>query len=64
RLDAIAGTLEVKLSPTELAARPLAKGDFSQNEFGVGRELFAHMRQMVSAPEEGATVFRFEDFEG
>ncbi|MFQ3282751.1 phosphogluconate dehydratase, partial [Reinekea sp.] len=41
RLDAIAGTLEVKLSPTELAARPLAKGDFSQNEFGVGRELFA-----------------------
>jgi phosphogluconate dehydratase len=64
RLDAIAGTLELKLSAEELEARPLAQGEFSQNEFGVGRELFAHMRQMVSAPEEGATVFRFEDFEG
>lgn len=64
RLDALAGTLELKLSAAELDARPLTKGEFSQNEFGVGRELFAHMRQMVSAPEEGATVFRFEDFEG
>lgn len=64
RLDAIAGTLEIKLSAAELDARPIVQGDFSQNEFGVGRELFAHMRQMVSAPEEGATVFRFEDFEG
>ncbi|GGX39535.1 phosphogluconate dehydratase [Saccharospirillum salsuginis] len=63
RLDAEAGTLEIKVSPEEWERRELVRGDLSGNQFGVGRELFAHMRDAVSAAEQGATVFRFEDFE-
>jgi len=63
RLDAEAGTLEIKVSADEWDRRELVRGDLSGNQFGVGRELFAHMRDAVSAAEQGATVFRFEDFE-
>jgi len=63
RLDALTGLLEIKLPAEEFETREIVKADLSGNEFGVGRELFAHMRQAVNSPEEGATVFRFEDFE-
>ncbi len=63
RLDANAGTLEIKVDADEWASRPLVQADLSDNQFGVGRELFAPMRHSVSAAEEGATIFRFEDFE-
>lgn len=63
RLDTEAGTLEILVDAEEWARREQVRGDLSDNQFGVGRELFAPMRQAVSAAEEGATVFRFEDFE-
>ncbi|WP_304217181.1 phosphogluconate dehydratase [Phenylobacterium aquaticum] len=58
RLDAHAGVLEIKVDPSELAARPraVAKG----SGFGYGRELFGWMRRSVGAAEAGASVL----FEG
>ena len=63
RLNALSGELELKVSKEEFDQRDTVQADLTDNEFGVGRELFAHMRKAVSSPEEGATVFRFEDFE-
>lgn len=60
RLNAHTGELTIKVSDEELANRPLAQADLSGNEYGVGRELFAHMRAVVSSADQGATVFRFE----
>ena len=62
-LNTHTGVLAVRLTEQELSRRSLASADLSASHFGVGRELFAHMRLAVSSPEEGATVFRFEDFE-
>ena len=62
-LNSHTGVLEVRLSEQELNSRSLASADLSGGHSGVGRELFAHMRLAVSTPEEGASVFRFEDFE-
>jgi phosphogluconate dehydratase len=62
-LNTHTGVLAVRLTEQELSRRSLASADLSASHFGVGRELFAHMRMAVSTPEEGATVFRFEDFE-
>ncbi len=56
RLDAEAGTLEVKVDPAELAARPIAP-DPKAGEHGYGRELFAHMRRTAGPAESGAGVF-------
>ncbi|MEM7462576.1 MAG: phosphogluconate dehydratase [Pseudomonadota bacterium] len=56
RLDAKAGTLELLVSEEELAARQPAKPDLSKNEFGMGRELFHGMRQLVTNPAEGASA--------
>ncbi|MDB5460071.1 MAG: edd, partial [Caulobacteraceae bacterium] len=56
RLDGEAGTLEVKVDPAELAARP-AVADPRAGEHGYGRELFAHMRQAAGPAEHGAGVF-------
>ncbi|MCL6417068.1 phosphogluconate dehydratase [Aestuariirhabdus sp. Z084] len=56
RLDALKGELEVLVSAAELAARPLATADLSSNQFGMGRELFAGMRQQVGSAEQGASV--------
>jgi phosphogluconate dehydratase len=54
RVDAVAGTLDV-LTPGVLD-RPIVHPDFSANEFGTGRELFALFRRSVSASTEGAGV--------
>jgi phosphogluconate dehydratase len=56
RLDAEAGTLQVKVDPAELAARPPA-ADPKAGEHGYGRELFAHMRRAAGPAELGAGVF-------
>ena len=56
RLDAEAGTLEVRVSPAELAARQPAP-DPKAGEHGYGRELFAHMRAAALPAEAGAGVF-------
>ncbi len=54
RLDAHAGTLEIRVDPTELAARAPAR--FRQPQFGYGRELFSVMRRAAGPAEAGASV--------
>jgi phosphogluconate dehydratase len=56
RLDAIAGTLDLLVPEGELAARPQANPDLSDNDFGMGRELFTGFRRLVNGPAEGASV--------
>ncbi len=57
RMDAVAGTIEVLLNEQELAAREPATADLSENEFGMGRELFAPFRRHVGPADSGASVF-------
>ncbi|MBB4227688.1 phosphogluconate dehydratase [Rhizobium mongolense] len=56
RLDAIRGTLEVLLDAATLADREPVTADLSDNEFGMGRELFAPFRRAVGASDHGASV--------
>ena len=56
RLDAIDGTVEVLVDAEEFAARKPAIADLSDNEFGMGRELFAPFRRAVGPADEGASV--------
>lgn len=56
RLDAINGTVEVLVDADEFAARKPAIADLSDNEFGMGRELFAPFRRAVGPADEGASV--------
>ncbi len=56
RLDAIAGTLEVMVDAAEFDARPLATTNLDDNEFGMGRELFASFRRIAGPADEGASV--------
>ncbi|TPW30794.1 phosphogluconate dehydratase [Martelella alba] len=56
RLDAETGTLEVLVPAEEFDARPAVTADLSQNEYGMGRELFAPFRQHVGTADEGASV--------
>lgn len=55
RVDAKSGTLEVKVSAEELAAREASSPDISAKQVGTGRELFAHMRAAVTQAEDGAS---------
>jgi len=57
RLDAVAGTLEVLVNPIEFAAREAVIEDLSDNEFGMGRELFAPLRRVAGPADQGASVF-------
>ncbi|HEX9446623.1 MAG TPA: phosphogluconate dehydratase [Dongiaceae bacterium] len=54
-LDAEHGTLNVRLEASELAARSLWTSAAIPD--GFGRELFAGMRQLASAAEQGAMTF-------
>ncbi|MBM6551382.1 phosphogluconate dehydratase [Marinomonas ostreistagni] len=54
RLDAVAGTLSVLVDEAELAAREAAPYDLSASHQGMGRELFASSRLLVSGAEQGA----------
>jgi phosphogluconate dehydratase len=56
RLDAIAGTLEVLVDAADMAEREAVVVDLSDNEFGMGRELFAPFRRAVGASDRGASV--------
>jgi phosphogluconate dehydratase len=56
RLDARAGTLEIRLDPRELASREPAVAPSEQG--GYGRELFASMRRTAGPADAGAcTLF-------
>jgi phosphogluconate dehydratase len=57
RLDAEAGTLEVLVPVTELAARTADTIDLTANNFGFGRELFEGFRAMATRADQGATAF-------
>jgi phosphogluconate dehydratase len=57
RLDAIAGTLEVLVDTAIFHARPAVSIDLTENESGLGRELFAMFRQNAAPAELGAGVF-------
>ncbi|KQV68336.1 phosphogluconate dehydratase [Rhizobium sp. Root1220] len=56
RLDAIAGTLEVLVDAADMAEREPVVADLSENEFGIGRELFAPFRRAVGPSDRGASV--------
>jgi phosphogluconate dehydratase len=64
RLDAPAGTLEVKVSPEIWAARQPAAADLTASHSGVGRELFAAFRNAVSSADTGASIFMGNAFIG
>jgi phosphogluconate dehydratase len=60
RMDAVAGTLEVRVPEAEWAARVPAERDATHAEMhaaGLGRELFAGMRRQVTTAEEGACTW-------
>ena len=57
RLDAISGTLEVLVDAADMAERIPVKIDLSENEFGMGRELFAPFRRAAGPADQGAGVF-------
>jgi len=56
RLDATTGRIEVRVDPAEFAARAPAAPDLAENEYGIGRELFAAFRRNVGAAGDGAAV--------
>lgn len=57
RLDSVNGHLEVLMEAEEFAARPCARAELEQYHHGLGREMFAGMRQLVGSAEEGASTF-------
>ncbi|MES2025677.1 MAG: phosphogluconate dehydratase [Pseudomonadota bacterium] len=57
QLNAETGVLQALVPEAEWAARGAEPADLSQNEIGMGRELFAMFRHSVSEAEEGATTF-------
>jgi phosphogluconate dehydratase len=56
-LDVHAKRLELQVDGTELLQRELCVPYLEPNRHGVGRELFAVMRQNVGTAETGATIF-------
>ncbi len=56
RLDAENGVLEVLVDQAEFDARPVATQDLSASHYGLGRELFTGMRQLVGAADHGASA--------
>ena len=57
RLDTIAGTLDVLVDEKELKGRKAATCDLDDVQSGLGRELFAGLRQRVSGASEGGSIF-------
>jgi len=56
RIDAVKGTIEVLIEDIALKTRVPAHVDLSDNEYGMGRELFAPFRRIAGAAEHGASV--------
>jgi phosphogluconate dehydratase len=58
RVDAVAGTLDVRVDDATLAARSLATSPtLAAHHSGLGRELFALFRERVGSADTGASVF-------
>ncbi len=56
RVDALTGELSIQVDAAEFAARTPATSSQSRHQSGVGRELFAHFRDIVSTSDRGASV--------
>ncbi|MGR6431990.1 phosphogluconate dehydratase [Rhizobium sp. PAMB 3174] len=56
RIDAINGTVEVLVDKAEFDARQPVIADLSENEYGMGRELFAPFRLAAGTADTGASV--------
>lgn len=56
RLDAEAGTLSALVDDAAFAAREPVKADLSDNEHGMGREIFANFRALAGQADNGASV--------
>ncbi len=61
RLDAMAGSLEAKVDAGTWAARDQVHVDLSRHHVGMGRELFACLRNAVGSAKTGATIFGKHD---
>ena len=57
RLDADGGLIEVLVAPDVLAQRTCIVPDLSENEHGMGRELFTGFRELVARADQGASAF-------
>ncbi len=57
RLDADGGTIDALVPDEEFYARDLPMIDLGDNEFGMGRELFAAFRRTVGRADQGASAF-------
>jgi phosphogluconate dehydratase len=56
RLDSLAGTLAVRMSEDEFAKRSVPTPELTQNDHGMGRDLFRMFRANAAAAEEGGGV--------
>jgi phosphogluconate dehydratase len=56
RVDATAGTLDIKVDAAELLERKPAKADLDAHHHGLGRELFGLFRRSVGTADTGASV--------
>ncbi|WP_457097208.1 phosphogluconate dehydratase [Lysobacter sp. P5_B9] len=57
RLDADAGTLDVRVDDREWLTREAAPADLSASQQGMGRELFALFRDRANAADAGGGIF-------
>ncbi|MCP3053725.1 phosphogluconate dehydratase [Aurantimonas marianensis] len=57
RLDGENGTLEILVDAAEFDSREPAQPDLTDNEYGLGRELFGAFRAAVGTADNGASVF-------
>ncbi|MDR3387537.1 MAG: phosphogluconate dehydratase [Rudaea sp.] len=57
RVDAINGVLQLEVEDAVLQARTSASADLGASHVGLGRELFARLREVVSNADAGASIF-------
>ncbi|GAB4062629.1 phosphogluconate dehydratase [Uliginosibacterium sediminicola] len=60
-LDADTGSLRFLGEQAEFDQRTAATFDLTAMQYGMGRDMFGHLRACVSAAEEGASVLTLED---
>ncbi|MGL6069627.1 MAG: dihydroxy-acid dehydratase, partial [Craterilacuibacter sp.] len=56
-VDAVSGRLQVEVDHAEWAIRSAELPDLDHNNYGSGRELFAGLRSLAGAAENGASTF-------
>ena len=61
RIDATAGTLDILVDEADFAARITQQPSLEASHRGLGRELFANFRAMVTTAESGASALGIEE---